>query len=131
MNFRIRWRMPDPPLDNDGIDRTLGVRECEWDWNDTDDCGENSCGEERRHSAPALRQFSNHSPIIGAALTMRVSLHGVFCNYLLVPLRTEFGRPLLGGEIDVVQAEALAVAVGPLEVVHQAPEKISLDGIAF
>ena len=103
MNFRIRGRMPDPPLDNDGIDRTLGVREREWDWNHADDCGENSCcGEARRHSAPALRQFSDHSPIIGAALTKRASLHGVLCNYLLVPFRAEFRRAGLGFEVDVV-----------------------------
>ena len=48
-----------------------------------------------------------------------------------VELRAEFWGALLGFEVDVDDAEALAVAVGPLVVVEEAPAEIALDGDAF
>src|SRR5580704_2009664 len=57
--------------------------------------------------------------------------HGVAANHFAVPLSAEFGRPLLRLEIHVVKAESLAIAVGPFEVVEQAPEEITLYRVAF
>ena len=45
---------------------------------------------------------------------------------LAIPEPTVFDRALLRGVIHVVQAEAVPVPVGPLEVVHQAPEEVAL-----
>src|SRR6266542_3846882 len=46
-------------------------------------------------------------------------------DHLRVPERAVLGGALLGGEVDVDQAEPLRVSPGPLEVVHQRPGKIA------
>ena len=48
-----------------------------------------------------------------------------------IEVRGEFGGSLLGGEVDIRDAEAFAVAVSPLEVVKEGPEEVALDGDAF
>src|SRR5690348_12451545 len=55
----------------------------------------------------------------------------VLAHYLRVPARAEFGRPALGGVVDVDDPEALAVALGPLEVVEERPEEIAPDVVAL
>lgn len=57
--------------------------------------------------------------------------HGVAGNHLAIPLGRKLGCTLERFEVDVMNAEALAVTVGPLEVVKQAPKEIALDGIVF
>jgi hypothetical protein len=42
-----------------------------------------------------------------------------------------FGDPLLGVEVDVDQAESVAEAVHPLEVVLGAPEELPVDRYAL
>ncbi|MCK7532423.1 MAG: hypothetical protein MZV63_16020 [Marinilabiliales bacterium] len=48
-----------------------------------------------------------------------------------VEVGAELRRPLLRGEVHVMQAETVRVAVGPLEVVHQAPQEVALHGHAI
>lgn len=50
----------------------------------------------------------------------------VSANHFLVPSRTELRDPFLSREIDVNNAEALAIAISPFKIVHQAPEKVPL-----
>src|SRR6266849_1224570 len=52
-------------------------------------------------------------------------------NYFAVPLRAELGRTFLRLEVDIVETESLAIAVGPFKVVHQAPEEVTLDRVPF
>jgi hypothetical protein len=58
-------------------------------------------------------------------------LDGIPRNDFAVPLRTELRRAGLGFEVNVVKAEALAIAVRPLVIIEQAPEEITFDGVAF
>ena len=46
---------------------------------------------------------------------------------VLVPVRARLGIALLGLEVDVEQAVALVVAVGPGELVLQRPHKVTVD----
>ena len=46
---------------------------------------------------------------------------------VLVPVRARLGIALLGLEVDVEQAIALVVAVGPGELVLQRPHKVAVD----
>ena len=48
-----------------------------------------------------------------------------------VEVGAEFWGAFLGFEVDVVDAEAVGVAVGPFVVVEQAPEEVAADGDAF
>ena len=41
------------------------------------------------------------------------------------------GSALLSLEVDVVDAEAVGIAVGPFVVVHEAPAEVALDGNAL
>src|SRR5436190_1082321 len=61
----------------------------------------------------AWKDFLRRKPANGDT-----SLHGIVRNYFPIPLRTQFGRAFLRFEIDVVQAEALAVPIRPFEIVH-------------
>ena len=58
-------------------------------------------------------------------------LHCVLGNHVLVPLRTQLGRPLLCFEVDVVNAESFAVSIGPLEVVEETPEEVAFHRIVL
>ncbi len=49
---------------------------------------------------------------------------------LAIERGAQFWRSLLRCVIDVMQTEAIGVAVGPLKVVHQTPEKIALHWYA-
>src|SRR3954469_17650822 len=44
-----------------------------------------------------------------------------------VPAAAVLHPPLLRGVVDVDDAEPLAVAVGPLEVVHERPDEVALE----
>ena len=46
---------------------------------------------------------------------------------VLVPVRARLGIALLGLKVDVEQAVALVVAVGPGELVLQRPYKVTVD----
>lgn len=46
---------------------------------------------------------------------------------VLVPVRARLGIALLGLEVDVEQAVALVIAVGPGELVLQRPHKVTVD----
>ena len=46
---------------------------------------------------------------------------------VLVPVRARLGIALLGLEVDVEQAVALVVAVGPGELILQRPHKVAVD----
>lgn len=46
---------------------------------------------------------------------------------VLVPVRARLGIALLGLKVDVEQAIALVVAVGPEELVLQRPHKVAVD----
>src|SRR5579875_3189930 len=62
----------------------------------------------------------------------RGSLHdAVVGDDLFVKHGAEFWGALLSFEIDVGDAEALFVAIGPLVVVEEAPKEVALDGNAF
>src|SRR5262245_47021368 len=56
--------------------------------------------------------------------------HSVLPCRLAKPIRAELGRTLLRLEVHVHQAEPIAVAVDPLEIVHRAPLKVALHGHA-
>src|SRR3546814_681312 len=51
----------------------------------------------------------------------------VALDHLRIQLRRGLRRALLGGEVDVVQAEALGEAQRPLQVVHQRPGVVTLQ----
>src|SRR6516164_5411270 len=55
----------------------------------------------------------------------------VLRDRVLVPLGAELWRALLRLEVHIVDAEALRVAIGPFEVVEQAPEEVALHRIAL
>src|ERR1700759_1837985 len=61
---------------------------------------------------------------------MRSSDDGVALGDLAVPPGALLQLALLRFEADVADAEALAVAVGPLVVVEHAPEEVALDRVA-
>ena len=46
---------------------------------------------------------------------------------VLVPVRARLGIALLGLKVDVEQAVALVIAVGPAELVLQAPHKVAAN----
>jgi len=50
---------------------------------------------------------------------------GVACEEALVPPRRHPGRPLLGVEVDVVEAVSQAVTERPLEVVQERPHEVA------
>ncbi len=52
-------------------------------------------------------------------------------NDLAIPLGGKLGGTLECFEIDIVNAEAFAVAIGPLKIVEQAPQEVALDGVVF
>src|SRR5262245_4281701 len=52
------------------------------------------------------------------------------CDGVTVPASTVLRRALAGLVVDVDQAEALGIAVRPLEVVEQAPDEVALDARA-
>jgi alpha-N-arabinofuranosidase len=73
---------------------------------------------------------AGHSSISGMMINHTMnSSHRVARDDFPVPVRAQLWNSLLGGEIDVVNAEALLVAVGPFVVVEQAPEKVALHRI--
>src|SRR5215831_18940828 len=49
---------------------------------------------------------------------------------LTEPFRTELRDPLLSLEVDINQSEAVAEAIGPLEVVLCAPEEVTIHRYA-
>src|ERR1044072_4020861 len=56
---------------------------------------------------------------------------GVARDDFAVEVCAEFGHTLLRLVVNVAEAEAVGVTVGPLEVVHQAPEEVAADGDAL
>src|SRR6266702_5194504 len=48
-----------------------------------------------------------------------------------VEVSAEFGCAFLRGEVDVMDAEAIGVAVSPLVVVHERPAEVALDRDTF
>src|SRR5690606_35398417 len=52
-------------------------------------------------------------------------------DHARVPMRTGFGRALLRVIVHMDQPEALVVAGGPLEIVHDRPCHVPRDGDAF
>jgi hypothetical protein len=56
--------------------------------------------------------------------------HGIPCDDLAIERGAQLGRATLRGVVHIVEAEAVPVAVRPLEVVHQAPEEVALHGHA-
>jgi hypothetical protein len=56
---------------------------------------------------------------------------GVVGDDLFVEIGAELGGALLGFEVNVVDAETIGVAVGPLVVVHEGPAEVAFDGDAF
>ena len=55
----------------------------------------------------------------------------VLANDLLVEAGAEFGSALLGFEIDVDDAEAFVISVGPLVVIEQTPDEVTFHGDAL
>ena len=64
-------------------------------------------------------------------LTIAGLRHGVSRDRLAIERRAQLGRPALGIEVDVVEAEALFISIRPFEIVHQAPQEISVHGHAL
>src|SRR6266404_5910271 len=56
--------------------------------------------------------------------------HSVPGDNLAVERGAQLWRATLRGVVHVVEAESVRVTVGPLEVVHQAPEEVALHGHA-
>jgi hypothetical protein len=54
-------------------------------------------------------------------------LNRIGCRYLSVPVTGVLDDAPLRGEVDVDQAEALRIAVLPLEIVEQAPRMVGTD----
>jgi hypothetical protein len=73
-----------------------------------------------------LRQAARQGRVVLAA-----SFDSITRNYLSVPLRTKFRSALLRFEVDVVNAESLAVTIGPLVVIEQAPQEVAFNWVAF
>src|ERR1035438_9013831 len=55
----------------------------------------------------------------------------VLADDLLVEAGAEFGCALLGFEVDVDDAEALVISVGPLVVIEQTPDEVTFHGDAL
>src|ERR1035438_4003365 len=55
----------------------------------------------------------------------------VLADDLLVEAGAEFGGALLGFEVDVDDAEALVISVGPLVVIEQTPDEVTFHGDAL
>ena len=72
---------------------------------------------------PSLRG----SPIRGKSRSTRAHLYRVVPDYLPVVVRARFGRPYLRLIVHMHNAEALGVAMGPLEVVEQTPDEVATD----
>src|ERR1700750_133251 len=49
----------------------------------------------------------------------------------LVEVGAELRSSLLRFEVDVMDAEAIGVTIGPLIVIHEAPAEVAFDGYAF
>ena len=67
-------------------------------------------------------------------MTLRISaasLDRITRNYFPVPFRTELRSALLRFEVDVVNAESLAVTVGPFVIIEQAPQEVAFDWVSF
>ena len=79
---------------------------------------------DRRAPAAADRRAAGRGPGRVSVLAERVRLGG---DEVGVPVEGPLRRALLGLVVDVDQAEALGVALGPLEVVHQRPRVVAAD----
>lgn len=55
----------------------------------------------------------------------------VLTNDFGIPACAQLRCPALRGEVDVDDAKALCITLGPLEVVHERPEKITAAGETF
>src|SRR6266511_1400099 len=75
--------------------------------------------------------FASTSPDCQPAMPVLLLLQlacvdeGVRGDHAPVPGRAVFGNARLRGIVDIDNAEALAVSVGPLEVIHQRPEEVA------
>src|ERR1700722_2258201 len=59
------------------------------------------------------------------------SLNRITQNSLAVPLRAKLRNPSLRFEVNIIKSESLAVSICPLKVIHQTPEKITLNRVPF
>src|SRR5207253_7324455 len=64
-------------------------------------------------------------------LALARSDDGVARNHFAVEVRAQFRRAFLRLVVNVVKAEAVRVAVRPLEVVHETPEEVAAHGHAL
>src|SRR5580692_4733913 len=95
--------------------------------------------QQEQHMLPVVREPTDdlfHVITQGAStlLKTRASMdlqHSVGRNHSLVVLGTELRRALLRGKIHIMDAEALGIAIGPLEVIEQTPQEVALDWKAF
>src|SRR3954468_22044038 len=71
-----------------------------------------------------------HDPTTHAFSTIPPLRHAIPGDDLVVERGAQLGRATLRGVVHIVKAESVPVAVGPLEVVHQAPEEVALHGHA-
>src|SRR4051794_11936696 len=89
-----------------------------------------SCSSARhRRPSPAGAKRSRRYRTSSRAPFVPCSHHPVARDHFLVPGGAQLGRALLCREVHVMDAEPLAVAVGPFEIVHQAPQEITLERI--
>src|SRR5262245_48003943 len=72
--------------------------------------------------------------VAGAALAARAKIrrdarpgNSALPQEVAIPRPALLQAALLGGEVDVHQAEAPGVTLGPFEVVHQGPGEIAVD----
>src|SRR5271168_1995797 len=66
------------------------------------------------------------------SITKRLGLHHrVARNHFAIVFSALLGCPLLCLEIDIVNAESLAVPIGPFEVVQQTPQEVALHRITL
>src|SRR6266540_1678572 len=70
------------------------------------------------------------SAVLVAPMSLCLRRQAALPDHLRVPQRAVLGGALLGGEVDVDEAEPLRVSPGPLEVVHQRPGEIAAQGHA-
>src|SRR5947207_9495072 len=83
--------------------------------------------------SPATGSWPNSSslsaPSVVTPTMARLALsHGVARDDLPVERRAQLGRATLRRVVHIMEAEPVPVAVGPLEVVHQAPQEVALHG---
>src|SRR5580658_4862974 len=95
--------------------------------------------QQEQHMLPVVREPTDdlfHVITQGASTLLKTRAstglqHSVGRNHSLVVLGTELRRALLRDKIHVVDAEALGIAIGPLEVIEQTPQEVALDWKAF